>query len=130
MNTDEARMLGGVCWRWTTRNDRDNHSGTTAWPCASFADDGVAVIDDGHATQEEAARHFYDECLLGVVAGRFMDWTSCEVPACDTPTKWGMGNRGLGRMFPMTMLCDDCRNRETLAELRPFSGGGIQLIHS
>jgi len=120
MNYDQAReeMVDGEgigIWRWTTMNDgRIREAGNCDSSCK-------------HPAKVEAERHFYDYCLGRTEEISSQDWNGCA--ACDTPTKFALGNRGLWMMFKPTPLCDTHRTNARLEELHPFSGG-MQLVHS
>ena len=117
MNYEGARQReSDGRWDWT--NMRDGAIWRSG-PCRSH--------DDGHATKEEAERHFYDDGLAHVQEHQSSSWHGCAV--CDAPTKFWLGSRGLGGAIPETPLCDEYRTRDVLAEMHPFSPG-MTLVHS
>ena len=118
MNYDQARQRqSDGRWNWTTFNKR---IGTfRSGPCRDH--------EDGHATKEDAERHFYDDGLADVRESKSSSWHGCAV--CDAPTKNWIGSPGMDGAIPKTPLCDEHRTREQLAELHPFRPG-MSLMHS
>ena len=116
MNYEGARQReSDGRWDWT--NMRDGAIWRSG-PCRDH--------EDGHETQEEAERHFYDNALLTMEETNSSSWHGCAV--CDTPTKGWLGNRGLGGAIPETPLCDEHRTVAVIVDIHPFVPG-LKLIH-
>jgi hypothetical protein len=99
-------------WDWTCMNDG------RIWkspPCTEH--------EDGHATEEEAQRHFYDHEL-----SRLRETTTgddvrvkCEYQPCDGLTSHGLV--GIRYFTTPIYLCETHRNRSIVAKLYPFEEG-------
>jgi len=103
-------------WDWTNMNDKVV---TTAAPCTDHS--------DGHATQEEADRHFYDHEVANLREFH-LEGTQhhCAVDGCDNWTGGGLESRWLGQG---TMLCEDHDSRDGWMAANPFSSP-IHIIAS
>lgn len=113
MNYYEARQrTSDGRWDWTGMNDSRIFK---AGPCAGH--------DDGHATKEEAERHFYDWELdqLQELKGPSSTQHRCQSPGCQTFTDIALAIGGhIGVHF---WLCKDHRTRGEVARIYPFTPG-------
>lgn len=102
----QARQRLDGRWDWTgMRDDLIFRTG----PCIGH--------DDGHATREEAERHFYEyeiERLKEVE----IQWFRCSHPGCHELSRKGLETP---RLYPFPeALCDAHRTTEVFREIKPF----------
>lgn len=115
MNYEQARQReSDGRWDWTVRND-DRIWATG--PCGEHT--------DGHATAEEAERHFYDWEVANLkpytIAGALHPCEICQA--------WSDGGLGTPDGFGGPILCAAHRNADGYQQVRPFAPG-LTLIHS
>lgn len=98
-------------WRFTVRND------DRIWPT------GYCATCPGHATAEEAERHYYEyEMAETVREGSLADMQR----ACEVCGAWTQGLLQLGDgLMESHILCDEHRNPAGLAQVRPFAPGQV-----
>lgn len=122
MNYDEARQrqlangepLG--LWDWTTMNDGRVRRMA---PCSD---------DCQHVSEEEACRHFYDDCLSRAQVHSHPN-VQLKCTLCGTWTDKDFGNTQLWLTLSPIPLCAEHLNREGLMAALPFTGS-IVIIHS
>lgn len=114
MNYYKARQRkGDGRWDWTRMNDGRIWASA---PCSGHA--------DGHATREEAERHYYDHRLETAREYEYPDvQRRCQL--CEAWTQKSLGWPD----GPTYDLCDDHRNREGLARVYEFAPG-LQIASS
>lgn len=152
MNYDEARQRKDGRWDWTSRNGDHIHpvgycAGWMDWT-AEQAERVAMPLEylqkeqerkdgpfrqkfhtDGHATQEEAERCFYEYCLDHAAEREWDQAQQCDFPGCETFTRKTLHPQFMGSVVSFTHLCDEHRNREGLQAARPFRGG-MEVMHS
>jgi len=108
MNYYEARQRTDGRWDWTVMN---NEIVSRVEPCIDH--------EDGHATKEEAERHFYEHAVSTLREDTFSDAQEvCAHPECNRWTQKALSSRLL---YPMpTPLCDEHRNADVFRGVRPF----------
>lgn len=109
MNYHKARQTADKTgWDWTTMNDGQ------IWRSGACRDHGAG----GHATREEAERHFYDGELDRLRESEHADQQfKCAV--CGAWTTKALGTNYVGPVD----LCDEHRNREGFEQAYPFVPG-------
>ena len=109
MNYHEARQTADKSgWDWTTMNDGQ------IWRSGACADHGPG----GHATREQAERHFYDGELANL---REIEWHETQHPCavCKAWTSKALETRLSGPVD----LCDEHRNAAGFEQASPFAPG-------
>lgn len=99
-------------WDWTVDQDQVI---AKAGPCV--------LHSDGHATREEAERHFYDwdlQTLLTFTEGNEKTKHECEAPGCKTLTDRGLATRF---RWKVQWFCDLHRVKPIYEMLNPFEPG-------
>lgn len=105
-------------WDWTTMHDgRVWRSG----PCISH--------DDGHATQEEAERHFWEDELATVRRFVVPDDDAVTLKRCAVCSVFTASHVRFADGFTTFDLCPDHQDRASLEKVYPFEAGR-QIIHS
>lgn len=112
MNYYAARQRKDGRWDWTVMNDGVIRR---CGPCSHHM--------DGHATKEEAERHFYDNELnnLRDVWSNSNAQMKCEVKSCGAWTQEGLVSTHL--FLTPIWLCDVHRDAEEIELIHPFSPG-------
>lgn len=113
MNYYAARQrIGENRWDWTVEHDKVI---TRSGPCV--------LHGDGHATKEEAERHFYDwdlQTMAVYVENDPKIMHQCDAPGCKTPTDKGLATR---HRWKVQWFCDLHRIKEIFVTLNPFKPG-------
>lgn len=118
MNYHEARQTKDKSgWDWTTMNDGQ------IWRSGACADHGPG----GHATREEAERHFYDGEAAKVGEVTYTTASVCEVHP-DVPAPWTPTAVESHMLGSPVYFCDECRSRFSTHEAiwrthNPFTPG-------
>lgn len=116
MNYAQARQReSDKRWDWTTMNDG------RVWRSAPCTDH-----DDGHATAEEAERHFWESEVSDGWRVEQMAGTQRECAICGA---WTQDLVRLHDGYTSFVLCPDHQDRASIETVHPFSTGR-QLMHS
>lgn len=95
-------------WTWTV----ERNGVVIAWPpCSENC--------PGHATQEEAERHFYEHELAKLRESKQDIKCRCEAPDCGEWTQHTL----FSNLYDAVYLCDEHRTAEMFRQLHPFVPG-------
>ena len=119
MNYAQARQRqSDGRWDWTTMNDG------RVWrsaPCSSH--------EDGHATPEDAERHFWDYELDSVRRFVVPDDQAATLEHCQVCTAFTASHVRFADGYTTFFVCPDHQDRASLERAHPFVAGRM-VIHS